>query len=108
MQMYSGAACRRSLPLTSQNVSGSGSTEKAADPDPAHETANRAPDLQLPVTTAAAQAATALAGARKPFAVLRPAILHSVAGGRIRARARNHAAAAAAADQTDSTKQVRI
>ena len=52
------------------DVFGSGSMGTAAAPALAHETATRAPDLQEPMTTVAAQAAAALANARQPVAVL--------------------------------------
>ena len=77
---------------------------------PAHEIATRAQDLKEPVTMDAAQAATAPAKSCKHVAAFCPAaalLLCRAVGGRIRARARNHAAeaaAAAAGDQFDPAK----
>jgi hypothetical protein len=79
----------------------------APAPAPAHEIATRAPDLKELGMMDAAQAAASPAKACKPAEAFRPAaalLLRRAAGGRIRARARNHAAAPAAGDQIDPAK----
>ena len=91
----------------SQILVGSGTMITTAAPAPAHEIATRAPDIKEPGTMDAAQVAAAPAKACKPVAAFWPAavlLLRRAAGGRIRARARNHAAAPAAGDQIDPAK----